>query len=123
MISPDSIVADAFRKVLDLGILFTSEECFDEVIQVINRPKFKKYFTEKDLLFFQSILKKETHFISVKSKISVCRDPKDDKFLRLAFDSDADFLVTGDNDLLVLGKFINTEIITPRNFLEKINQH
>jgi uncharacterized protein len=118
-LSPDSIVANSIRKALEIGVLLTSEECFKEVMDVILRPKFKKYYLEEDLIFFQEVLLKELQFQTVISQVSVCRDPKDDKFLSLALDSKADFLVTGDKDLLTLERFQKTEIITPRYFLEK----
>jgi len=45
------------------------------------------------------------------------RDPKDDPFLACALGSRARFLVTRDNDLLVLGKPFGIETITPDRFL------
>jgi len=46
------------------------------------------------------------------------RDPKDDMILEAAVSGKVDYLVTGDQDLLVLGKFANLQIVTPRQFLE-----
>lgn len=64
--------------------------------------------------------------ISVATTISVCRDAKDNKFLELAVDGNAEFLITGDKDLLDLAtrpdptwKF---KIVTPREFLEAIGE-
>ena len=45
-------------------------------------------------------------------------DPKDNFLLNLAVDSKADFLLTGDKDLLVLGKVGDTKIMTISDFLE-----
>lgn len=45
------------------------------------------------------------------------RDPTDDKFLELAISGKAEFLVTGDEDLLVLHPFQDTAILTPSDFL------
>ena len=42
-----------------------------------------------------------------------CRDPNDRPFLELALLSNADALVTGDRDLLVLGPVFSIPIITP----------
>lgn len=58
-------------------------------------------------------------FIKVKSKVNICRDSKDDFLLALAIDGKADFLITGDKDLLVLAKIENTRIITMSEYLEK----
>ncbi len=54
------------------------------------------------------------------SVVDVCRDTKDNFLLALAKDGNADFLITGDKDLLVLEKYENTQILTYREF-EEIN--
>lgn len=46
----------------------------------------------------------------------ICRDPEDDKILALAKQTDADYLVTGDQDLLVINQYGLTRIVTPRDF-------
>ncbi len=52
--------------------------------------------------------------IVTEKKIS--RDPDDDKFILAALSTNADYLVSGDNDLLTLEKFGGTEIIKPSAF-------
>ena len=56
----------------------------------------------------------------VKSKIELCRDPKDDFLLSLAMDSKADYLITGDNDLLGLKTIGKTKIITITDYFRQI---
>jgi uncharacterized protein len=51
-----------------------------------------------------------------KLKTTVCRDSNDDAVLACSLAAGADYLVTGDADLLVLGSFQNTLIIPPRGF-------
>jgi putative PIN family toxin of toxin-antitoxin system len=46
----------------------------------------------------------------------VCRDPDDNQILACASAAKADYLVTGDDDLLVLKEFKNIPIIKPRDF-------
>ena len=46
----------------------------------------------------------------------VCRDPDDIKVLSLAVALKADYIVTGDRDLLVLKKFEGIPILSPRSF-------
>jgi putative PIN family toxin of toxin-antitoxin system len=50
----------------------------------------------------------------------VCEDPDDDKFLACAMLSKSQYLVSGDKHLLKLGTFLNTEIVTPRQFLDSV---
>jgi uncharacterized protein len=59
--------------------------------------------------------------IESKSIVSACRDPKDNYLLALAKDGNADFLITGDRDLLVLERFDLTQIVTYQDFLKTIN--
>ncbi len=54
----------------------------------------------------------------VSSVVKVCRDPDDNFLLELALDSNAQFIVTGDKDLLILQSFRKTKILSLRNFLE-----
>ncbi len=49
---------------------------------------------------------------------NVCRDPKDDMILECALLAKAEFLITGDRDLLALVKYEGISIVTPRAFLD-----
>jgi len=59
-------------------------------------------------------------YIEITSEVSICRDPKDNYLLALAKDSQANFLITGDGDLLTLTSFEGTEILNYQDFLIKI---
>lgn len=50
----------------------------------------------------------------------VCRDPDDDDVLALALAAQADLFVSGDKDLLMLGQFEGTPILTARQALEQL---
>ncbi|WP_200819200.1 putative toxin-antitoxin system toxin component, PIN family [Tolypothrix sp. NIES-4075] len=76
--------------------------------------------SDEDRQYFLDVVKKCSQFIEIKSQINICRDPDDNKFLELAKDSNAEFLITGDQDLLslkTLAEYQN-QIITPRDFLD-----
>ena len=55
---------------------------------------------------------------STYSKLSdnICRDKNDNDIIALALSNKVDYLITGDNDLLVLKKYKNIKIINPREF-------
>ena len=61
-------------------------------------------------------------FVKILSKIAVCRDAKDDYLLALAIDSKADFLITGDKDLLTIKQIETTKIISFKDFEIYINK-
>jgi len=65
-----------------------------------------------------------THSVRIipQQKVTVCRDPKDNQFLELCLAASADYLITGDKDLLILKKFHQTQIFSPKQFLGKINK-
>jgi putative PIN family toxin of toxin-antitoxin system len=54
--------------------------------------------------------------------ITVCRDPKDNKFLEVAVAGRADVIVTGDEDLAVLDPFEGIPVIQPARFLHLLRQ-
>jgi putative PIN family toxin of toxin-antitoxin system len=96
--------------------LIFSQELLDEFIEVINRPKFRKYFSADNLESLLEVIEQYADFIIVTSSINVCRDGKDNFLLSLAKDGLADYLITGDQDLLVIKRFEKTEIITIAEF-------
>lgn len=59
------------------------------------------------------------NLIEANTKVNVCRDPDDDKFLGCAIDSKALYIVSGDKDLLTLEKYKDIEIITAREFCNR----
>lgn len=109
----------AFDKLLDKGKVLVSVSVLLELADVLNRPKFDKYVTHDERMRFMVGFLKVAEMVEISETIKVCRDPKDDKLLELAVSGAADFLVTGDKDLLVLNPFRRVKIITPREFLEK----
>ncbi len=108
----------AFDKLLDNGTVLISVPVLLELAEVLNREKFDKYVTHDERMRFMVGFLKVAEMIETGETIAVCRDPKDDKLLELAVSGNADFLVTGDKDLLVLNPFRGVEIITPREFLD-----
>ena len=100
-----------------LIILLFSQALLEEFIGVAQRPKFKKYFSLKDLEKLLSQIKNVAEFIEVTSDVQICRDPKDNFLLALAKDGTATHLISGDKDLLDIKEFDNTKIITMTNYL------
>ncbi len=107
----------AFDKLLDNCTVLVSVPVLLELAQILTREKFDKYVTHDERMRFMVSLLKVAEMVEISEVITVCRDPKDDKLLELAVNGNADFLLTGDQDLLVLNPFRRVEIIIPREFL------
>jgi putative PIN family toxin of toxin-antitoxin system len=54
---------------------------------------------------------------TISETVRICRDPDDDFLLETAIAGRADYLVSGDADLLILRKFRKIRIVNPRKFL------
>jgi uncharacterized protein len=98
------------------GILVFSQELLEEFLEVARRPKFRRFFSASDIEKILENIDEYADFVKVQTKIKVCRDPKDNFLLSLSVDGNADFLLTGDKDLLELSKFGETAIITISDF-------
>lgn len=99
--------------------LLFSNELIQELKSTIGKPKLRKYFPDNSLEKMLNAFEPYVDFIHVKSKVDICRDPKDNFLLELAKDGKADYLLTGDMDLLEIKKFKQTEIVTFRNYRYK----
>jgi len=99
-------------------ILVFSNELLEEFIEVVKRPKFKKFFSKKDVELLLDTFDQYADLINVTSQIDLCRDEKDNFLLNLSVDGKADYLVTGDKDLLVLEKVNKTRILTYRELIK-----
>jgi putative PIN family toxin of toxin-antitoxin system len=103
------------------GITFIfSNELIEEFLEVAARPKFKKYFKQSDIQKIVDFMDCCSEIIEVKSSVDICRDKKDNFLLALALDSKADFLITGDEDLLIIKQFHYTEILSYNQFTLKM---
>ncbi len=93
-----------------------SKETFTEFTTVLSYPKFElighdiKAIIEDEIIPFFEV-------IDIKKKIhGVCRDPDDDMFISAAISSNAAYIVTGDKDLLALGKYESIRIVTLQEY-------
>jgi putative PIN family toxin of toxin-antitoxin system len=99
--------------------IIVSDELIDELVDVTSRPKFKKYFNPNQVQEFIELIMAISLKFNPKAKYTNCRDEKDNFLLDLIDASKADFLVTGDKDLLACNPFKTAEILNPSDF-EKI---
>ena len=93
-----------------------SRETFAEFSRVLAYPKFRLTQAEITLIVEEELLPYAEVLEATFDTSGVCRDPHDDKFLSLAASGRADYLITGDQDLLVLQSFKKVRIVTVSEF-------
>lgn len=96
--------------------IIISDELIDEIEDVTNRPKLRKYFPQDKVQDFINLLRIISTHHSIEQIKPICRDPKDDFLLALSIEMKADYLITGDNDLLSMEKFGKTRIVAANEF-------
>ena len=99
--------------------IFTIQQLLTEIKEVTGREKLKKYFPQQSVTDLLDLL----NIVAVKFEITpthfLNRNPKDNFLLDLIDFSKADYLVTGDKDLLLDNSFNTATILTPADF-EKV---
>ena len=96
--------------------IITTNQLIKELKIVTTRPKLKKYFPTESVNELIELLETISDNIEITPKNFINRDPKDNFLLDLIEFSKADYLVTGDKDLLIHNPFKSAEIISPAKF-------
>jgi putative PIN family toxin of toxin-antitoxin system len=87
-----------------------------EILRVLQRP----HLAAVTASFFRDDLARmpaKAELVTIAERVVAGRDPNDDKFLELAMNGQADLIVTGDADLLVLNPFHGIPIVSPATFV------
>ena len=112
--------SQAFRYVLQNGEVLLSLELLEELSEVLGREKFNRYVSSEERADFLEALVERAVLVEIHETIRECRDPKDDKVLELAVSGKAEYIVSGDRDLLVLDPFRGIRIVTVEELLRRI---
>jgi len=114
-----SLLQGLDEKILSKEVkVVVSEEMLKELSEVSSRPKFKDIFTTKRIKELFSLLDSYAIVVFPSQKVDACRDKKDNFLLEVALEGETDYLITGDEDLLVLNPFHGIKIIRPKDFEE-----
>ncbi|HKL31551.1 MAG TPA: putative toxin-antitoxin system toxin component, PIN family [Tangfeifania sp.] len=115
-----SIADLALTKAEKFHEIVCSEKVYNEISIILHLAKFDKYVSTNRRNKFLQSFKIKANFVTVDQTIEICRDPKDNMFLELAVSAKADYIITGDKDLLELNPFKGIRIISPKEYVEKI---
>jgi len=123
----DGVVQAIFKAISDNKfVLLLPEALLDEMIQVVSqKPRLTARIGSDHLNRFTKLIQavSETIPIITEEIPPISRDPKDDYLLAYAVVGEADYLVTGDKDLLVLEKIEGVAIVSPAAFAERLAKH
>ena len=97
---------------------FTTQELENEIRTVLLRKKFRKYVDVRAVEIFIYQISRYCEKIEIDGKCADVniRDPKDIYLVTLSEETKADYLVSGDKDLLVIGEYKGTKFITLSEF-------
>ena len=112
------------KKILEMVVkgtvkLYATESIVKEYFRIIEKigKKNPSIVNEWKMLLLDLL-----NIIEATEEISICRDEYDDMFIECAVACGAKYIVSGDEDLLVLEKYREIQIITPKKYLEIKNE-
>jgi uncharacterized protein len=112
-----SMPALAVHIVEQRGVLLKSTATERQLFEVLARPYFGPLISHVTQEWLKKLLA-SAEDVAIIERVAACRDPTDDKFLELALNGQADFIVSGDPDLLVLNPFRGIPIVAPATFVQ-----
>lgn len=117
LLLPRSVPAQAVRRAVGEGRLLVSEATMGELAEVLARAKLDPYVSIEERQRFLRLLGRIAELVPILHRVEACRDPKDDKFLEVAVNGKAALIVSGDRDLLDVGRFQGIPIVTAAAYL------
>jgi len=117
LLLPDSTAARAVRRAVDTCEVLACDDTLDELANVLSRSKFDPYVSLAERREFLALFTRVAIWVPIVHTVRACRDSRDDKFLELALNGEAQAIISGDADLLSLHPFRDIAILTPTDFL------
>ena len=117
---PQSVPAQLLRQVLVHSRLLFSQAAFAELQTRLWKPKFDRYVSLETRRSLLADLSAVAEWVEPKSTARHSRDADDDAFIHAAIEGGAGWLVSGDEDLLVLGRVQAVEMIRPSEAVGRI---
>lgn len=97
--------------------VITCQALLDELKSVLTRANKPFHLSQEEAIDIVDDVLTYAYLVTPTSQVNVCRDSTDNLALACALAGSAEYIVTGDPDLLVLKEFENIKIMTPREFI------
>jgi uncharacterized protein len=122
---PHSVPFQALHSALSVCDVCASRQTLGELKTVLTRAKLRRYLPDDLRRQFVEMMENHVRLSVVRDEVfpadrPPCRDPKDNQFLALAFECEANAMVSSDEDSLVLDPWGDTRILQPAEFLKKL---
>ena len=115
----NGLCRELLHRTIRLRVLATSHALLQELDLTLRR----KFDVTPSVDVFLDLFRASIRVVEPKAlPAPVCRDPSDDVVLATAVAARADSIVTGDQDLLVLGSYQGVRIVSPRSLLERLDR-
>jgi len=115
--NPGRIVDAWWEHKIDLVI---SPPLFEETLKILTQTNKRLGGGLDFIKKFKETVQDLALWIKSTPGAKICRDPKDNMVLDTAYQGGAEFIVTGDKDLLVLKKYKGVTIVTPARFVREV---
>lgn len=109
---------DAVEKGAYIPVLSPYLE--QEFLEVMHKPEISLRVNIVDALNFMREWKNFANYITPRHKVTAYRDHNDNEVLACALEASADYIISGDKDLLVLKEFHGIRIISPADFVKNV---
>ena len=119
-LSPTGAPSQVVRRVLASGVPVFSHATFAELEARIWKPKFDRYLSMEARQGILHDARALSQWVDIPTDIAAqrfCRDGDDDKLIHTALAASALWLVTGDQDLLVIQADLGVRILAPAHVL------
>lgn len=137
IVTDSNVIISAFlwqkdvKEIFDLArnhkfVICVNQEILNEIQKVLHYHKFysklKLIGKTPEIIISELLEIIEIYPTKNSSEIIIKEDPADDKFLLCGLASGADFIISGDKHLLKLKSFQNIQILTPRQFINRLKK-
>ncbi|HXG35389.1 MAG TPA: putative toxin-antitoxin system toxin component, PIN family [Dehalococcoidia bacterium] len=124
LINPHGRWGRLLFRFYDRYTLVLSPEIVMEVLDVLHRSGLRQRFPQIDEVAVERALAiiEKAEVAEPTERLSVCRDPADDKFFECAVAASAEYIVSEDRDILAVGEYRGVKPVTAEDFMLRLEQ-
>jgi putative PIN family toxin of toxin-antitoxin system len=125
LINPHGKWGRLLFELSDRYVIVLSPDIIREIISVLYRPSLRRRFPQMaEPVHVRQILAalEQAEVVEPSKRLSVCRDPDDDKFFECAVEGRAQYIVSEDRDILDVGVYEGIKTITADELIQLMSR-